>query len=199
MALSDSSLPSQTPREHEELLKYEYNLASCYEAEYLLSMKLQEDMMRSRSSTGGSSCSTSREQYYDDIYETQQPTGSTADHSLPSRHSVPSSAVFGGGDFESMETTTSYNEHLSMNNETDTSTAAPLQYSCANVSLVRAPDMCKNRVVGSGQFVNGSHQSIMNAGYGSNGYTIMEDGTNWSSHIEGPARKKVRMQQQPDY
>lgn len=46
--------------EQDELLKYEHNLASCYEAEYLLSMKLQEGMIYgSTSSAGSSSC------YYD--------------------------------------------------------------------------------------------------------------------------------------
>lgn len=36
--------------EHDELLKYEYTLASCYEAEYLLSLKLQEGMIYDSSS-----------------------------------------------------------------------------------------------------------------------------------------------------
>ena len=51
-------MQSQTFKEQDELLKYEYNLASCYEAEYLLSLKLQEDMIYS-SSAGSSEC------YYD--------------------------------------------------------------------------------------------------------------------------------------
>lgn len=51
-------MQSQTFKEQGELLKYEHNLASCYEAEYLLSLKLQEDMIYS-SSAGSSEC------YYD--------------------------------------------------------------------------------------------------------------------------------------
>jgi len=34
---------SQTPAEQAELVQYEQNLAACYEAEYLLSIKLQEE------------------------------------------------------------------------------------------------------------------------------------------------------------
>lgn len=41
---------TDTYNEQDELLQYEYTLASCYEAEYLLSLKLQEDMIYGSSS-----------------------------------------------------------------------------------------------------------------------------------------------------
>ena len=37
-------LCSQTPMEQSQVVQYEHNLATCYEAEYLLSIKIQEDM-----------------------------------------------------------------------------------------------------------------------------------------------------------
>ena len=39
---------SQTQLEQRELLQYECNLAACYEAEYLLSLKIQEEMRQQR-------------------------------------------------------------------------------------------------------------------------------------------------------
>lgn len=57
----------QTFNEQDELLKYEYNLASCYEAEYLLSMKLEEDMIHA----GKSEC------YYDGFEVQYCPTSTT--------------------------------------------------------------------------------------------------------------------------
>ena len=58
---------STTYNEQDELLKYEYTLASCYEAEYLLSLKLQENMMHAGKS-----------EYYDG-FEVQEyyPTSAT--------------------------------------------------------------------------------------------------------------------------
>ena len=41
--MSSPVLQSQTSEEHTDLVEYECNLASCYEAEYRLSLKLQED------------------------------------------------------------------------------------------------------------------------------------------------------------
>ena len=35
---------SQTPLEQKELIQFESNLAACYETEYLLSLKMQEEM-----------------------------------------------------------------------------------------------------------------------------------------------------------
>ena len=40
--MMSSSIQSQTLKEHHDLMKYERNLASCYEAEYLLSLRLEE-------------------------------------------------------------------------------------------------------------------------------------------------------------
>ena len=39
---------SQTQLEQGELIQYECNLAACYEAEYLLSLKIQEEMCHHR-------------------------------------------------------------------------------------------------------------------------------------------------------
>ena len=39
---------SQTQLEQRELLQYECNLAACYEAEYLLSLKIEEEMRQQR-------------------------------------------------------------------------------------------------------------------------------------------------------
>ena len=39
---------SQTQMEQKDLLQYECNLASCYEAEYYLSLKIQEEMCNQR-------------------------------------------------------------------------------------------------------------------------------------------------------
>ena len=43
-----SNPQSQTPIEQSDLVKYEFNLASCYEAEYLLSFKFQEETLGRR-------------------------------------------------------------------------------------------------------------------------------------------------------
>lgn len=190
MASARSGLSSQTPREHEELLKYEYNLASCYEAEYLLSLKLQEDMMRSRggsgSSSGSSSSRSSSECYYDDVYETQHP---------PPQTSVPSRGVSCGVEVMDTDSTSS----LSSCNHPTPSTGVGLathlpqvplvacQYAHTNghplsVSLMEAPDSCRNRAESA---IGEYHQSN-----GEYGYSVMADSINWSSHIEGPARKK---------
>lgn len=69
----DLCFESQACREQDDLIKYEYNLSSCYEAEYLLSLKLQEEMI----------CS---EDYYDDFEVRQElPQGSlsSASEELP--------------------------------------------------------------------------------------------------------------------
>ena len=39
---------SQTQLEHRDLIQYECNLAACYEAEYLLSLKIQEEMCQQK-------------------------------------------------------------------------------------------------------------------------------------------------------
>ena len=59
---------SQTPAEQAELVKYEQNLAACYEAEYLLSIKLQEEC---GGSLGGSTENGVRlsHPFYCDSYE----------------------------------------------------------------------------------------------------------------------------------
>ena len=49
MADVPSSNQSQTPQEQADLVQYEHNLAACYEAEYLLSLKMQEEFYGSRS------------------------------------------------------------------------------------------------------------------------------------------------------
>lgn len=41
-------LVSQTQLEHRDLIQYECNLAACYEAEYLLSLKIQEELRQQR-------------------------------------------------------------------------------------------------------------------------------------------------------
>ena len=45
---SHEAAASQTQLDQRELLQYECNLAACYEAEYLLSLKIQEDMCQRR-------------------------------------------------------------------------------------------------------------------------------------------------------
>lgn len=73
---------AETYSEQDELLKYEYTLASCYEAEYLLSLKMQEGTIYD------SSC-----EYYD-VFEIHYPNtcsnsaaaaagGNGADGTLP--------------------------------------------------------------------------------------------------------------------
>ena len=62
-----TSFESQACKEQDDLIKYEHNLSSCYEAEYLLSLKLREEML----------CSSSSESYYDDFEVRQElPQGS---------------------------------------------------------------------------------------------------------------------------
>lgn len=43
-----NALVSQTQVEQRDLIQYECNLAACYEAEYLLSLKIQEEMCHQR-------------------------------------------------------------------------------------------------------------------------------------------------------
>lgn len=190
MASLSSVPPSQTAKEHEELLRYEQNLASCYEAEYLLSLKLQEDiMMRSRS--GGSDAST--ECYYDDVYETQQQVcPSIPDHNLPT-NVISMGTVFGG--VESMETGSGTNYHhlpanIGKGLATDLQQVSPAssQYSdhSLRVSMVQIPDTCKKRIENGGEY-------HFNVGHHQDGE--YSDTANWSAHIEGPARKKCRLQQ----
>ena len=204
MASARSGLTSQTPREHEELLKYEYNLASCYEAEYLLSLKFQEDMMRSRGSSGSSSSSSSSsgsECYYDDVYETQHPLcpGSSSPPAQTPPDNIPTRDVFCGT--EAMDTDASSTNALCSHFSPSTGMGLVMhlpqvppvacQYARTNahplsVSLMRAPDSCRSRA----EKATGKYQSN-----GECGYAIMADPTNWSSHVEGPARKKCRLQE----
>lgn len=68
-----SALQSQTPSEQTDLIKYECNLASCYEAEYLLSLKLQDDIYGGRSEGDGMYC---------DDYEVVSPNCGLADEGV---------------------------------------------------------------------------------------------------------------------
>lgn len=65
--MSSSVIQSETSTEHTDLIKYECNLASCYEAEYMLSLKLQEE----RSGEDGNT--TSSYMYWDDYEVTGTP------------------------------------------------------------------------------------------------------------------------------
>lgn len=79
-------MSTSTYNEQDELLKYEYTLASCYEAEYLLSLKLQENMMHAE-----------RNEYYDgfEVQEYYPPTSVTADSSDRSQLCSRAEAVTG--------------------------------------------------------------------------------------------------------
>ncbi len=64
------NLQSQTPTEQAELVQYEANLAACYEAEYLLSMKLQEEFYGSSGGEiGGMAAQYANNDFYCDSYE----------------------------------------------------------------------------------------------------------------------------------
>lgn len=174
-----SALHSQTPREHDELVKYEYNLASCYEAEYLLSLKLQEEMMRSRSNTGDSARSAG---YYDDGYEVQAGPGRVGSSTLPLSQLPPTPS-----DMEAMETA-SCADHM-MGGSVFQQEPPSGQYHATRthsqpVSLVRVPEICRSRTE------DGRHSG---QSYVSNAWSLPADMD--TTHSEGPARKKICLHQ----
>lgn len=164
-----STLNSQTSKEHDELVKYEYNLASCYEAEYLLSLKLQEDMI----------CTSSES--YDDGYEVRQETPST---SLVSRDQNMAVSTAGSENFqmphtelESMET--DYHTHFRLTAEQEPSPFTPINIHSQSDSQSSSslPDTTTKD---------------------SRGCLLMGDMGNGYSHSEGPSRKRICLKH-PEY
>lgn len=161
---------SQTSKEHDELI----NLALCYEAEYVLSLKLQEDMMRSRSSASASSS-----EYYDDGYEITQgmcPSASScADQKLPcSMVGLMPEIDTNNGELESMETNTAnyhwppHTSHLMGSQKPQSPSNAHLQSVGLFQGLFQTPSSC-----------NGSYR---------NGCSLVDD---VGPHSEGPAKKRI--------
>lgn len=190
-----SSSPVSTT-EQDELIKYEYNLASCYEAEYLLSLKLQEEMMNGGSST----CS------YDDGYEVQMRLTSRSEGyrgASASSTQIPKQELPPEGT-EPMEMAIS-SHHPAAYSQFHTSAAAgpppppqadmifttnffqqhshlPYSTNCPSLLSQSAPILSSNGVVSDPEGIQ-------------NGYSLMEH--DLSPHSEGPSKKRLRLQ--PDF
>ncbi len=183
-----SNFPSQTFAEHDELIKYECNLASCYETEYLLSLKLQEDMMNSSESSTA----------YDDGYEVQ--VGLSARAEPCSQVPASTSSLLKQDPLsqdEPMETTSSHYPYTKNN------TGIPSQALFMPNSLQQQPSVSWHSHSANAQsqahsqppvFPVKSNHIIVDTQM-QNGYSLMGDLGHGNSHSEGPSRKRIRLHQ----
>lgn len=159
---------SQTQLEQRDLIQYECNLAACYEAEYLLSLKIQEEMCHQKDA-------------YDDPSEVScqfNPPATTSTTHLNSVHFTPEIAMdFSNGDRGGQFLPGFLNnyssesglrvEHLAANicgQEQPHFTHKPGADNMSNTSLFSGPNEC-------GASVSVSEDHLM--------------------HHDGPSRKKV--------
>lgn len=191
LALSNmSNLQSQTSAEYSDLIKYEYNLASCYETEYLLSLKLQESscynntIQTNMNSDSISSCS------YDDGYEVsmveaetdrEQNQVMTSDSDTVDLSSIQNSVHVTQYRPESMDTTndtSSYHFKLSAGEFQPPSSL----FRRAPFNEIQIPSVQKKD-----EFTIQS------------GFSLMGDMGHGNAHCEGPARKRARVGLHQDF
>lgn len=187
-----SNLLSQASTEQDELIKYEYNLASCYETEYLLSLKLQEDMIHSLES-----CTS-----YDDGYEVQMDHRDCPEAQLTCIGSPTSSieyprqdSLISHQDEEAMETTSSVHSHHRLPQPTFTSDSTDHQH-------ISASQPSHPTTTGQSPFtafpIKNTTPVPEVCSSVQNGSSLMWDLGHGNAHNEGPSRKKICLHQ-PNY
>lgn len=187
MSLSGSTVQSQTAGEHNDLIKYEYNLASCYEAEYLLSLKLQEDVYTTKTCRIGSGCT------YDDGYEVLHQQGSCPSKQTQNgvvtctsdtvNNPLGHIQISNNGESEMMEIADGTNDLL----KHDVQLQPPTIQQHGNTHIYNS--FIPSLHTSSCSLASQPYSCVVRTDH-TNGYSLMGEMGHGNTHCEGPSRKR---------